>query len=362
MKFPGSKLLHHWDLTAQKVPLDELLDSCRKVALTGLAEVRLDEAQGMIFYYLGGEVNALLREGVVAFNGQEALDRMRTVAAGPSVKGAVSVYELPLDLAHLLRGIANRDRLDPLRGRASLAELLSRLERSEHTGTLEIQTQAGTAMVLVVRGRVSNTYWESAGGLTFEKGEARQRLEEALGEAETAEAFLAEFSREVFKSRHEVQDTLRSRLEKPPAGVAAAADVLVGEETQVRRKALDDLIKALPSVAEALVFDLITGAVLARRSRESSARRAGLVAEKLPALTQHLRELFGSEDQDPVEKLLVGTEGLDVVVVLVSETLEGVALVLDRAQPTAIVEAAVARIRKGYVARMRELAGIPTPP
>jgi hypothetical protein len=102
--------------------------------------------------------------------------------------------------------------------------------------------------------------------------------------------------------------------------------------------------------------------VLARRSRESSARRAGLVAEKLPALTQHLRELFGSEDQDPVEKLLVGTEGLDVVVVLVSETLEGVALVLDRAQPTAIVEAAVARIRKGYVARMRELAGIPTPP
>src|SRR5512134_1461311 len=109
MKFPGSKLLHHWDLAARGLSLDDLLRSCQQAGLTGFAEVKLPNAVAMIFYYLGGEVNALYREGPVAFNGQEALDRLRSqVRQG---EGFVSVYELPLDMAHLLRGITNRKKL-----------------------------------------------------------------------------------------------------------------------------------------------------------------------------------------------------------------------------------------------------------
>ena len=50
MKFPGSKLLHHWDLATHKVPLDDVLRSCQQVGLTGLAEVKFPQAVAMIFY------------------------------------------------------------------------------------------------------------------------------------------------------------------------------------------------------------------------------------------------------------------------------------------------------------------------
>jgi hypothetical protein len=102
MKFPGSKLLHHWDLSTQRISLDDLFRSCQQVGLTGFAEVKFPNSVGMIFYYLGGEVNALFREGSVAYHGQAALDRLRSGVMGD--EGIISVYELPLDMAHLLRG------------------------------------------------------------------------------------------------------------------------------------------------------------------------------------------------------------------------------------------------------------------
>jgi hypothetical protein len=215
MKFPGSKLLHHWDLSTQKLSLDELLRSCRQVGLTGFAEIQFPGTVAMIFYYLGGEVNALYREGSVAYHGAAALERLRSqVATG---EGAVSVFELPLDMAHLLRGITNRQKLKETLGEPSdLAELLRRLEKGEHTGTLEVQTPSGSAMVLLVRGRLSNTYWEALGGTTFEKGEARAKLEEALAGG-PGTLFLSEFSRDVWKDRHEVQEALQSRLERREA-------------------------------------------------------------------------------------------------------------------------------------------------
>src|SRR5512134_1921835 len=127
MKFPGSKLLHHWDLAARGLSLDDLLRSCQQAGLTGFAEVQFPEAVAMIFYYLGGEVNALYREGPVAFHGQEALARLRAQAGG---EGFVSVYELPLDVAHLLRGITNRQKLkETLTSRHDLNVLLQRMEK-----------------------------------------------------------------------------------------------------------------------------------------------------------------------------------------------------------------------------------------
>ena len=160
LKFPGSKLLHNWDLSAQHLSLNDLLRSCQQIGLTGFAEVKTPSAIAMIFYYLGAEVNALYREGSMAYNGGIAMEKLRAQEAG--VAGEVSVYELPLDMAHLLRGITNRQKLEEtVRSEAELAALLDRLKVSEHTGTLELQTGRGAAMVLLVNGRVSNTYWET---------------------------------------------------------------------------------------------------------------------------------------------------------------------------------------------------------
>jgi hypothetical protein len=354
MKFPGSKLLHHWDLSIQKISLDDLFRSCQQVGLTGFAEVKFPNSVGMIFYYLGGEVNALHREGSVAYHGQAALDRLRAQVTGD--EGIISVFELPLDMAHLLRGITNRQRLkETLDGKSSLVELLHRMEKSEHTGTLEIQSASGSAMVLLVRGRVSNVYWETADGLTYEKGEARQRLDEALGR-EPATLFLSEFSRDVWKTRHEVQASVRSRLERREEK-QAPTEKIAAEETALRNEVLEELSAQVPSMIQAFVFDLMTGAVLARKGRGTSAIRVGLLAEKVPSLTVYLRDLVATEDADQVELVELSTARVATLVAIVAEAQEAIAVLADKAQPTALIGAALSRIVRSYASRLHPARG-----
>jgi hypothetical protein len=354
MKFPGSKLLHHWDLSIQKISLDDLFRSCQQVGLTGFAEVKFPNSVGMIFYYLGGEVNALYREGSVAYHGQAALDRLRAQVTGD--EGIISVFELPLDMAHLLRGITNRQRLkETLDSKSGLVELLHRMEKSEHTGTLEIQAGSGSAMVLLVRGRISNVYWETANGLTYEKGEARQHLDTAL-DKEKATLFLSEFSRDVWKTRHEVQASVRSRLERRE-DKQAPTEKIAAEETALRQEILEDLAKQVPSMIQAFVFDLMTGAVLARKGRGTSAIRVGLLAEKVPSLTVYLRDLVATEDADQVELVEVSTERVATLVAIVAEAQEAIAVLADKAQPTALIGAALSRVVRSYASRLHPARG-----
>lgn len=350
MKFPGSKLLHDWDLSSRGVSLEDLMRSCQQVGLTGLAEIKLPSAVGMIFYYLGAEVNALYREGTLAHHGAAALERLRArVGQG---EGSVAVYELPLDMAHLLRGIVNRQRLkEALAAGSELHELLHRFEKLDHTGTLEVQTRHGSAMILLVRGRVSNTYWESANGLTFEKGEAFHKLEEAL-DGGPVQVYLADFSRDTWKTRHEVNAVMHSRLERK-AGPQPAADVLAREENALRERLLDALQAAVPALAQALVFDLLTGGVLLRKGRGTSRVNVGVVAERVPAMTLYLRDLVAADAGDQVEQIEITSEQLCVLVEVVAETQEAVALFVDKSQPSALVSAALTREVRIYAAHAR---------
>jgi hypothetical protein len=356
MKFPGSKLLHHWDLAARGLSLEDLLRSCQQAGLTGFAEVKFPHAVAMIFYYLGGEVNALYREGPVAYHGQSALERLRSQVAGD--EGSISVYELPLDMAHLLRGITNRQKLkETLRGKANLQELLHRMEKSEHTGTLEVQTSAGAAMVLLVRGRVSNIYWETAGGLTYEKGEARQRLDEAVADGE-AQLFLSEFSRDIWKNRHEVQSSVRSRLERLDERTSLPTDQVAAEESALRNQILDEIYAQIPALIQTFIFDLMTGVVLARKGRGSSAAlRVGLIAEKVPSITMYLRNLVAAEDADEIEIIELSTERVATLVAIVPEAQEAIAVLADKSQPTALIGASLGRSMRAYAARLHPARG-----
>jgi hypothetical protein len=353
VKFPGSKLLHQWDLSTQRLSLDDLLRSCQQAGLTGFAEVKLPHSVAMIFYYLGGEVNALYREGAVAYHGQAALERLRATVT--SDEGGISVYELPLDMAHLLRGITNRQKLkETVHSRQELTELLRRLEKSEHTGTLEVQTDSGAAMVLMVRGRVSNTYWETSGGLTYEKGEARHRLEDAVDRHEGA-LYLSEFSRDVWKSRHEVQSAVRSRLERRDEN--PAVDQIAAEENALRQQVLEELHTQIPSLIQAFIFDLLTGAVFARKGRGTSVIRVGLLAEKVPSLMIYLRELVATEDEDRIELIELGTERLSTLIAVVPEAMEAIAVLADKSQPTALIGAALSRSVRSYASRLHPARG-----
>ena len=142
MKFPGSKLLHRFDLGAQRSSLEELLRSSRASGFTGLVEVVHEGAIGLIFYYLGAEVNALYRQGGEASNGQAALQRMRDAAG----QGGATVSGLRAAPGPGLPDAGPHQAAAPGRSGqngADLGDLLHRLEKTEHTGTLEAQGSAG---------------------------------------------------------------------------------------------------------------------------------------------------------------------------------------------------------------------------
>ncbi|HWX24647.1 MAG TPA: hypothetical protein VN083_06365, partial [Vicinamibacteria bacterium] len=197
--------------------------------------------------------------------------------------------------------------------------------------------------------RTSNTYFETADGLTFEKGEARQKLEEALKSYE-GHLFLSEFSRDVWKSRHEVQTAVRSRLERHEETLPT--DQIASEEAALRTRVLDELSAQLPSLIQAFIFDLMTGVILARRGSTTSAIRVGLLAEKVPSLTAYVRDLVAAEDDDEIELIELQTGRLAALVAISSEAQEAIAVLADKAQPTALVGAILGRAVRGYAARL----------
>lgn len=349
MKFPGSRLLHQWDLSIHRLSLDDLVRSCRETGLTGLAEVRLPGAVGLIFYYAGMEVNAHYREGAIAISGRSALERLQAKVGGPV--GTILVFELPLDMAHLLRGITKRQKIeDQVRSAGDLEELLRRLQGAEHTGTLEIQNPKGAAMILLVRGRASNVYWETAGGVTFEKGEARQKLEEALPGGECA-LFLADFSRDVWKSRHEVTVPVQSRLEHRPDAVPV--EQIAREEAALREQVLNELVAEVPSVLHAFIFDLMTGAVYVRWGRGGAEVKVRALAEQVPALVIDLKDrTVWTDDDEGLEFLEIQTPKVSILVGIIAEAQEGFCVLADRSQPTALIQATLGQSVRNYAARL----------
>jgi undecaprenyl pyrophosphate synthase len=346
VKFPGRKLLHEWTLTPA-VSLEDVLRPCHQVGLTGFCELRLGRAEAVIFYYMGSEVSAVCREGSVAHHGPAAFKQLRTHLG--EADGTVAIYEVPMDMAHLLRGLSKRHKLpEPLKGRQALVDLLQGMQGTEHTGTVEIQTPTGGAMVLVVNGRVSNVYWETTAGSVFEKEKARSALDQALDQG-TGTVYRAEFSREAWRSRQDVEASVPTHFaepaEPPPAETRAA------EETRERVEVLEDLQKQLPALLQGYVFDLLTGAVLARKNRGATALQAALLAGKIPSVATFVRELVLAEAGDQLELLEVGTDRVDIVLAAVPELQEAIVVVADKAQPTAHVRAVLVRLARSYAAR-----------
>lgn len=351
MKFPGSKRLHGWDLAVQRLTLEELMRSCQQAGLTGFAEFRLSQGAGMILYYMGGEVNVLYRTAAsVAAQGPLAIERLREAMLVS--EGSVTIHELPLDLAHLLRGVVKRQRLaGGVASSAALAVRLDELEHSAHTGTLEVQCASGAAIMLLLQGHVANVYWETESGQTYEKGEARERLEAALEEEPARQVFLSHFSRDAWKNRHATQGFTARHA--PPGREQASADEVAAAEAGLRDEILAELFRQVPACVQALVIDLVTGVVVASRVRGADGLRVALLAGKLPGVVRHLSDLLAAEGEDTLELVELASGRAMTIAAILPELREAVAVIADRSQPGPIVAAALSRCCQLYAERVR---------
>ena len=169
--------------------------------------------------------------------------------------------------------------------------------------------------------------------------------------------FLSEFSRDVWKTRHEVQESVRSRLEKRDDLEPPPTDQVAAEETALRNQVLEELNTQVPSLIQAFIFDLLTGAIFARKGRGTSVIRVGLLAEKVPSITIYLRDLVATEDEDQVELIELSTERISTLVAIVPEAQEAIAVLADKSQPTTLIGAALSRSVRSYAARLHPSRG-----
>lgn len=359
MHFPGSKLLSQ-DITTESTPLEAVIQNCEQVNLSGYVEITFGDSEGLLLFYLGEQINIIYRAGAEIFVSNDAVLKLRNMTQLKD--GKISVYELPLDMAHMLRGLSNRQEIfgqifapDPLR------DLLKKLEADGHTGSLEVLTNKGTGMVLLVRGRVSNAYFETEGGVTFEKGEALKKIFELLERPEiSARVFQSEFSPDIWKARHERQRARFSRLHElleqqrpagpvpppsapaggptgPAAGEPRAA--AVKDRLPIQKKLLAEMRQQTPSMLAGFFFNLDTEEILAELVDAPTKTAERLIVDKLPALVKYLENLAAMRGDDHVESLALTTENFYLIVKSIPEAGEGVALITDKSQPVTLASA-----------------------
>ena len=350
------------DLSTRSTSLDKVIENCEQVNLSGYVEVTFGDSEGLVLFYLGEQINIIFRAGPEIFVSNDATLKLRNLSQYK--EGKVSVYELPLDMAHMLRGLSNRQEIfgqifapDPLR------DLIKKLGTEGHTGSLEVLTNHGTGMLLLVRGRISNAYFDTEGGATFEKGEATKKIFELLERPETsAQVFQSEFSPDIWKARHESQRTRMSRLheildqDRPerPTGYASAATAAsakfvlpreprerptIKDRGPIQRKVLAEIQKSTPSMLAAFFFNLESEEILAELIEAPKETEDRLLVDKLPALVKYLENLAALRSDDHVETLSLSTENFYLIVKTLADVGEGVALITDKSQPVTLASA-----------------------
>jgi hypothetical protein len=367
MRFPGSKLLSQ-ELSTRTTPFDSIIRHCEDVNLSGYLEITFGDAEGLILFYLGEQINVIYRHGVNKFFlGGEATLKLRNTAA--LKEGKISIYELPLDMAHMLRGLSNRKEIfgqifasDPLK------DLVKKLQGEGHTGSLEVLTNKGTGMILNVRGRFSTAYFETEAGVTFEKKEALNKIYELLDRDDTsARVFQSDFSPDIWKARQQgggkarasrLQEILEQRRppqvggesREPDAGGEAARDkesvsparnagkdaVNNDDRRPLQQQILAEIRDQTPSLLAAFFFDLRTEEIDAELVIAPAETSDRLIVDKLPAFVKYLENLAAMRGDDHVEMLSMSTENFYLIVRCLRDTDEGIALITDRSQPVTL--------------------------
>ncbi|GMR21874.1 MAG: hypothetical protein BMS9Abin37_0194 [Acidobacteriota bacterium] len=375
MRFPGSKLLSQ-DLSTETTSFDSIIRHCEDVNLSGYMEIAFGDAEGLLLFYLGEQINIIYRQGNKIFLAGEATLKLRNTAQ--LKEGKISIYELPLDMAHMLRGLSNRKEIfgqifasDPLK------ELTAKLKTEGHTGSLEVLTSKGTGMILQVRGRFSTAYFETEAGVTFEKKEALNKIYELLDRDETvAQVFQSDFSPDIWKSRQQggtksrtsrLQELLESRRDDPSDATIRVEEQLrepVAEivppvepektidRTPLQEQILSEIHEQTPSLLAAFFFDLRTEEIDAELVTAPEETADRLIVDKLPAFVKYLENLAAMRSDDHMEILSMSTENFYLIVKCIRETDEGIALITDRSQPVTLASALLLNSSHRYVAML----------
>ncbi len=395
MRFPGSKLLSE-NLSTSTTPFDSIVRQCEDVNLSGYMAITFGEAEGLILFYLGEQINVIFRQASQIFVAGAATLKLRNTAEVR--EGKVSIFELPLDMAHMLRGLSNRKEIfERIFASSPLKDFIRRLAAEGHTGSIEVLTSQGTGMILHVRGRFSTAYLETEAGVTFEKKDALNKIYELLDREDVSAAvFQSDFSPDIWKTRQHgakgkasrLQELLESKddvlLGKKDAATPASSPAIsnatrapapapavetppvtpsrteqppkplkeIATRRPLQEQVLLDIRDQTPSLLATFFFDLSSEAIASELVIAPAETAERVIVEKLPAFVKYLENLASMKGDDHIELLSMSTENFYLIVKRIPETDEGIALITDRSQPLTLSSSLLLNCAHRYVAML----------
>jgi len=212
MIFPGRKALME-EIPTGNIRVDDLISEFTNRNFSGYAEFRFPDSKGIILFHSGEIVTAIYKGESRVKSQEEGIAAIKNACRLQD--GEISAYQLPGEMAHMLRGLCNREFLEEIHVPGKLKLLLAAREEENHTGTLDIlfTQRKEKGMILLINGRVANTFLEMDKNLTLEGKEALDRIYELLDDGDgNCRIFKSDFSREIWKTRRGTRKPHESRI------------------------------------------------------------------------------------------------------------------------------------------------------
>lgn len=211
MWFPGSVLA----LEAEAHPpdgLQSLLRRCVETRLNGYLEISFHELDGIVLFHRGDAVNIVSRFKDAVGGGRGALSAL---AKRSRVQvGSARIHEMTEELAEMLRGLHGRVEAAPLCSSEQAKQVLESIKDQLDTGTVELHSEIGTAIVLFCDRRFVNCYLRTESGSTYESDEALREIFDYLDSPDGAvQVFTSIYSSERAKIR--IYGNLFEELQRP---------------------------------------------------------------------------------------------------------------------------------------------------
>ncbi len=319
MIFPGRKPLLE-NISTQNIRIDDLLTEFSKQVFSGYAEFRFSNGKGVLLFHSGEIITAILKEGEKVKNQEEGINAIKNLCR--TEDGSISTYQLPAELAHMLRGLCNREFVEEVHIAGKLKLLLDTLEESQHTGTLDLifTDRKEKGMILCINGRTSNTYLEMDKNLTLEGKEALKRVYELLDDVNgSCKIFKSDFSQEIWKSRKGTNKPYEIRIYE------ILSDKEASEPSPLQRLLSEfaEKINRPPFTA----FLKEDGTVLAEVSAE---KNNGSLKGEFHRFMQEAVSLFKSIQMGDLKEILCTSEEKNLLIRTVSEHGRLHVLILDR--------------------------------
>jgi hypothetical protein len=212
MLFPGRKALME-NIPTRNIQVDDLVSEFTKQNFSGYAEFLFDEGRGIVLFHSGEVVTAIFKKHDTVKGQDDAITAIKNTSR--LEEGKVNSYQLPSEMAHMLRGLCNRKFLEEIHVSGKLKLILDKLEQNNETGTLDVlfTDRKEKGMILFINGRISNSFLEMDRNLTLEGKDALDRIYQLTDETDgSCKIFQSEFSQEIWKSRRGTGKPHESRM------------------------------------------------------------------------------------------------------------------------------------------------------